>query len=310
MISIIIVSWNVAELLKQCLQSIFTCDFQHVLQVIVFDNNSSDGTVAMVEELFPYIQLIAHHENIGFARGNNQAIRHAKGDFIFLLNPDTRLESDTLTKLFTYLKNHPKVGVVGPKLVYPDGSIQSSRRRFPTIGSLFFESTLLETWFPNSNIVRYYRFADVSDTEITAVDWLVGAALFIRRTAWETVGGLDESFFMYFEEADWCRRCKQADWAIHYLPHATVIHYEGESSKQVITNRIIRFQQSKIRYTEKWFGRKWAWLVQLFLLVTIILEWKIEFMKWFVGHKRPLRFARMKTYGEVLKAGLNKPVRR
>ena len=161
MISIIIVSWNVAELLQQCLQSIFTCDFQHMLQVIVFDNNSSDGTVAMVEELFPYIQLIAHHENIGFARGNNQAIRHAKGDFIFLLNPDTRLESDTLTKLFTYLKNHPKVGVVGPKLVYPDGSIQSSRRRFPTIGSLFFESTLLETWFPNSNIVRYYRFADV-----------------------------------------------------------------------------------------------------------------------------------------------------
>ncbi len=300
-ISIIIVNWNVKDLLRKCLQSLFASEVQGRLEVIVVDSASSDGSAEMVKQEFPRVALIASDENLGFARGNNVGAAEATGDAFFLLNPDTRLEPDTLATLQNYLQSHPTVGAVAPQLLWPDGSTQSSRRRFPTIGTLFWESTLLHQWFPHNKFARYYHFDDIPPTESARVDWAVGAALFIRREVWEQVGGLDETLFMYFEETDWQRRVAESDWEIHYLPTAKVTHYEGQSSGQVFAARTIRFQRSKIRYTQKCFGRWWAALLRVFLWLTFAFQLGEETVKWVVGHKRPLRRERMSAYLEVLK---------
>lgn len=300
-ISIVIVNWNVKDLLRECLRSVFSSKIEDEPEVVVVDNASSDESAAMVRSEFPQVNLIAAPENLGFAKGNNVGVAAAKGDFIFLLNPDTRLEPDTLVKLRDYLAANPEVGVVAPQLLWPDGSPQSSRRQFPTIGSLFWESTLLEQWFPQNKIAQRYKFAGVPPTQSGPVDWAVGAALFLRREVWESVGPLDESLFMYFEETDWCRRCTQAGWPVQYLSDAGVTHYEGQSSGQVVSARTLRFQRSKIRYTQKWFGSMWAAAIKLFLRLTFGFQLAEETAKWLLGHKRPLRRERMAAYSDLLK---------
>ena len=303
-VSVIVVSWNVKDLLRQCLRSVYASRFEGEIDLIVVDNASHDGSAEMVRAEFPQARLIASPTNLGYAGGNNAGMAAATGDFLFVLNPDATLFEDAISQLVAYLKDHPLVGAVGPQLLWPDGSVQSSRRRFPTTGSLFWESTLLEQWFPHNRISRYYKFSDQDDGDAQPVDWLVGAALMIRREVWQAVGPIDEEYFMYFEEADWCRRCVQAGWAIHYVPQAKVTHYEGQSSQQVVAARTIRFQRSKIRYAEKWFGPFWAWLVRLFLLLTFGFQWLEESLKWLIGHKRPLRRERMTAYWQVLRSGL------
>ena len=301
-ISIVIVNWNVKDLLRDCLQSIFGSDIDAPPEVIVVDNASADGSAAMVRAEFPQVTLIASDENLGFAGGSNLGVSRATGDFIFLLNPDTRLHPDTLRLLRDYLSAHPAVGVVAPQLLWSDGSIQSSRRRFPTPATMLWESTLLEQWFPHNRTAARYRFEDIPPAEPLTVDWAVGAALFLRREVWAQVGGLDESFFMYFEETDWCRRVADAGWQIHYLPAAKVVHFEGQSSGQVVSARAIRFNRSKIRYAEKWFGRRQAWAIRQFLRLTTAIQWATESAKWLLGHKRPLRRERMSAYAALMRA--------
>ncbi|HEY84557.1 MAG TPA: glycosyltransferase family 2 protein [Chloroflexi bacterium] len=300
-LSVIIVNWNVKDLLRQCLQSVIASEIQGEVEIIVVDSASGDGSAAMVRQEFPRIKLIASDENLGYAKGNNIGAAQASGDYLFLLNPDTRLEADTLATLNAYLQAHPGVGALAPQLLWPDGSTQSSRRRFPTLATLFWESTLLHQWFPRNKFARAYHCDDISPAKTTRVDWAVGAALFIRRKAWEQVGGLDETLFMYFEETDWQRRAAKAGWEVHYLPAAQVTHYEGQSSGQVFAARTIRFQRSKIRYTKKYFGKGWALTLRFFLWLTFAFQWGEETVKWVVGHKRLLRRERMSAYLEVLK---------
>ena len=300
-ISVVIVNWNVKDLLRQCLQSVIASEIQADVEIIVVDSASGDGSAAMVRQEFPQIKLIASDENLGYAKGNNIGAAQASGDYLFLLNPDTRLQANTLAALLAYLQAHPGVGVVAPQLLWPDGSVQSSRRRFPTVGTLFWESTLLQQWFPRNKVACAYLCDDSSPTQTTPVDWAVGAALFIRREVWRQVGGLDESFFMYFEETDWQYRVTQKGWKIHYLPAAKVTHYEGQSSGQVFAARTIRFQRSKIRYAQKWFGAGWAGTLRVFLWLTFAFQWGEESLKWLAGHKRLLRKKRMDAYKDVLK---------
>jgi GT2 family glycosyltransferase len=146
--------------------------------------------------------------------------------------------------------------------------------------------------------------SDTPDDTIQPVDWVVGACLLVRRDAYEQAGGLDEGFFMYSEEMDWCRRIKDAGWEIVYLPTATVIHHEGKSSEQVVAERHIRFQSSKVRYFRKHHGPAQGGIVRWFLLLTYGYQWLREGAKWLVGHKRPLRAERVRAYGQVLRSGL------
>ncbi len=304
-ISIFIVSWNVRELLLACLAALpEAVGDAYSYEVIVVDNASKDGTVAAIREQFPDVRVIANEDNRGFTGGNNQALAAARGRYLFLLNPDTAPQPDSIARLTRYLDSHPDVGMVGPRLWYGDGSPQPNRRRFPTLMTLFTESTIIQQYFPGLRLFQRYIMADRPDDEEQEVDWLVGAALMARRAVYEQIGGLDEGFFMYSEELDWCKRAKDAGWRIAYEPAAEIIHYEGKSSEQAVARRDIFFFSSRVRYAQKYFGRTWAELLRWWLLATFGFQWLREGAKWLVGHKRALRAQRMAAYEQVLRSGL------
>jgi GT2 family glycosyltransferase len=314
-LSFIIVSWNVRDLLRRCLASIRqqTTDYrqqQNVLsrylssEIIVVDNASTDGTVEMLRTDFPSVQVVANSENVGFTRGNNQALAVAQGRYLFLLNPDTELRPGALRALIDYLGAHPCVGMVGPQLFYANGSPQSSRRRFPTLATAFLESTKLQQWFPRNRILSHYYMLDTRDDATQEVDWINGSAMFVRREVYEQIGGFDEAFFMYSEELDWCYRAKQAGWQIVYLPAAQVTHYEAKSSEQAAAARDIHFNTSKVRYFLKYHGGLAAAVLRAFLLAMFAYQLAEEGFKWLLGHKRALRAARMRAYWQVLQNGL------
>jgi N-acetylglucosaminyl-diphospho-decaprenol L-rhamnosyltransferase len=356
-LSIIIVSWNVRELLRACLQSVLSSQLSALspesvvpaklktencelaTELIVIDNASSDGSAAMVAAEFPAVRLIANTENFGFTRGNNQGLAVARGRHVFFLNPDTEVVGDALATMVAYLDAHPEVGALGPELRYGDGSLQSSRRRFPTFATALFESTPLAWHWPANPWARRYRMEDQGtgirrqasgirgqEPEVTPtvrraggqnevaadwltpigqdVDWVVGAALAVRREVLARVGGFDEGYFMYSEELDLCRRIKEAGWQIVYLPTAQIIHYEGKSSEQVISARHIRFQTSKVRYFRKFHGPFQAEALRVFILASFAVEWLIEASKWLLGSQQPLRRERMVAYGQLLRSGL------
>ena len=306
-LSVVIVNWNVRELLRRCLRSVLASQRLSGLaaEVIVVDNASSDGSTEMVKEEFPEVRLIANEENLGFTKANNQGILASEGRYILLLNPDTEVIGDALGAMVEYMDAHPDVGALGPMLLNPDGSVQSSRRRFPTLATAFLESTVFQWELSRDNRVlrRYYVF-DRPNDEVQEVDWVTGACILMRRRAIEEVGLLDEDFFMYSEELDWCRRAKERGWKVIYLPEAKVVHYGGKSSEQVVPFRHIQFQRSKIIYFRKHYGLWPAALLHVFLLGMYFYELVMEALKWLVGHKRPLRAARVRAYWQVLRSGL------
>lgn len=302
-LSIIIVNWNVRELLRACLLSIQPRRATVDLEVIVVDSHSTDGSVEMVRQDFPWVQLISCQENVGFSRGNNLGIAKANGRYILLLNPDTEVRGNALTVMVNYLETHPTVGAVGPQLLNTDGSLQSSRRRFPTLATAFFESTWLQPIAPQNILNRYYAL-DLPNDQTAQVDWVMGACLLARREVANQVGGLDEGYFMYSEELDWCRRIKQAGWQIAYLPAAQVVHHTGKSSEQAVTARHINFQRAKLRYFHKYHGRFATLLLRLFLLFMYSGQLLLEASKGLVGHKRPLRWQRVQAYWQVIRSGL------
>jgi GT2 family glycosyltransferase len=327
-LAIVIVSWNVRDLLRQCLRaveaSLAGCGGRY--EIVVVDNASSDGTPAMLREEFPRVHLREAGGNLGFAAGNNLALRdlglvsvsqpaHSSSslpcpDMVLLLNPDTEPVGDALPRLVRSLEQHPDAAVVGPQLRYADGRVQSSRRRFPTRLTLFWESTLLERLWPANPWARSYRCTgprDPDDTTWQRVDWLVGAALLVRGAAIARAGGLDERFFLYSEEVEWQYRLRGSgphQQSIIYDPAAVVVHHEGGSSGQVPAVLHIHFQRSKIRLAQMWYGPRIAALLRGFLLLGYLWELLSEGGKHLVGHRRPLRRGRIRAYAELLHSGL------
>lgn len=300
-LSIIIVSWNVRELLAACLAAL-----PRGPQVIVVDNASADDSAEMVRARFPDVVLLANRENRGFTGGNNDGLKLAAGQLILFLNPDTVVDADALPLMVDYLEAHPAVGVVGPQLRYGDGTLQSSRRRFPTLMTALMESAPLAWHWPAAfnPWARRYRMDDQSPGQTQEVDWLVGAALLTRREVLDGAGAFDEGYFMYSEELDWQRHVKQAGWKIVYLPDAVITHYEGKSSEQAVAARHIRFNRSKVRYFEKHHGELAATTLRLALLAMFAVEWLLEAAKYVLGSQRPLRQSRMSAYGELLRTRL------
>jgi len=299
-LSVIVISWNVKKLLHRALASIYASWGESPgLEVIVVDNASSDTSVAMVQEDFPQAYLIINQTNLGYPAGCNQGLAVASGQYLLILNPDTEIIKDALATLVQYMDLHPQVGMVGPMLIYPDGMHQSSRRRFPTLPILFLESTWLEKFTPLKHIKNYY-LQDIPDTITQEVDWVTGAAMLVRRGVWLQIGGLDEGFFMYSEELDWCKRIKNEGWNIMYVPQATIIHHEGKSSEQVAAERHIYFQSSKIRYTRIYHGNVAAILLYHWLRWQYFYQILLESIKWTLGHERELRKKRINAYIKVL----------
>lgn len=321
-VSVVIVNWNVRDLLRRCLASIAGSDDLFVAgaagtaghwtaEIIVVDNASSDGSAAMLAREFPWMQVIANAANAGFTRANNQGLAVSGGRYALFLNPDTELSAGALAAMLAFAEANPSVGILGPQLRYGDGSPQSSRRRFPTLATFFVESTVVQQWWPRNRVLARYYVLDRPDDAISRVDWVVGACMLVRRALLDQIGGFDEGFFMYSEELDLCRRAVQVGWQVVYFPPAVVTHYEGKSSEQVVAARHIRFFSSRVRYVRKYHGAAAAALVRSFLLLTFVWQWAVEAAKWLAGlaipaqrGQRSMRRERMAAYRAVLRSGL------
>jgi len=258
----------------------------------------------MLRERFPDVQLIRNDTNPGFSTACNQGMQASDSRLVLFLNPDTEVRPGALAAMAQSMARDKRLAVLGPQLFYPDGTSQSSRRRFPTFATALLESTPLEQWFPENRWARRYRMADVPDDKDQSVDWLVGACLLIRRDALESIGGFDEEFFMYSEEMDLCRRLRSAGWEVSYTSSAQVIHHEGQSSGQIGPDRDIRFNTSKVRYFRKHHGFSVAELIRVCLLGLFTARLIEEAAKWALGHRRDLRAARVRSYSAVLRSGL------
>jgi len=296
-LSVVLVNWNTRGLLRQCLQSVYSSAGQDAdMEVLVVDNGSSDGSAEMVRSDFPRATLMQSAENLGFARANNLGIRESSGDYLLLLNSDTEVVGDAIPRLLAFADRNPGVGMVGPMLLNPDGTVQSSRRRFPTVATAFLESTILERWFPQSPTLQRFYVLDRGDDETQQVDWLVGAALLARREAVAQAGPLDEGYFMYSEELDWGRAFARAGWKVVYLPEAKVVHFGGQSSDQDLLRRHLRFQYSKGRYFQKHHGPLPAQLIRVAILLNYLAQLAEESAKFvLVRRNHPVRRRRIGT---------------
>ncbi len=260
-LSVVIVSWNVRELLASCLRSLFADLTRAEIEadVWVVDNASSDGTPAMVREAFPAVNLIANDENLGFAVANNQAleamIRHSqrapRHPFVWLLNPDTEVRPGATATLVDALASRPQAAVAGAKLLYPDGSFQHSAFHFPGLLQLAFELfPLPDRLYETPLNGRYPRQRYEAETPF-CIDHPLGAAMMVRTEAIAQIGLLDEAFWMYCEEIDWCWRMRKAGWRALCVPSAKVVHHVGKSSEQVRTKTLVALWRSRLRLFEK-----------------------------------------------------------
>jgi len=229
-ISVVVVNWNTRELLRRCLGSIYATVPPISFDVIVVDNASEDGSADMVAEQFPAAELIRSESNVGFSAGNNLGLRRASGRYVMLLNPDAELLPGAVREMVQFADAHPRVAVVGPKLLNADGSLQKNGRTFTSLWREVLGLTkLYRIW------ARFNRKADWGreDFDVPAqVDEVSGACMLVRKSVIDEVGLLDERFFMYYEEVDWCRRMKQARWEVHYLPSARIIHHWSAGAKK------------------------------------------------------------------------------
>ena len=279
-VSVVIVTYNVREFLEQALRSVERASAGLTVETWVVDNDSADGSVAMVRERFPDVRVIANEENVGFATANNQAIREAAGRHVLVLNPDTILQEDTLRTLVAFMDARPEAGAVGCRILNPDGTFApESRRGFPTPAVAFYRIAGLSKLFPQSPTFGRYNLTYLPLDEVCEVDALSGSCMMVRKDAVvpgqrargegqgaipgsdpspvprppspQAAGLLDEDFFMYGEDLDWCYRIQQAGWRIYYTPDTQIVHYKGESTKKGDLRYVLLFYGAMLRFVEK-----------------------------------------------------------
>ena len=224
-LSVIIVNWNTKGLLLQCLTSVFRGMSGLEVEVFVVDNGSMDGSGEAVKEGFSKINLIQNEKNLGFAKANNQALSLSKGKYLLLLNPDTQVKEGAVEKLFSFMEGHAEVGMTGVQLINSDGSKQNSIANFPSLATELLNKSLLRWLFP-----KQFPGKERDYSEPVEVDSVIGACMMVRRDALDQVGLLDEDYFLFLEETDWCYRMKRAGWKIYHVPDAEVYHFQGKSA--------------------------------------------------------------------------------
>lgn len=250
-LSIIVVSFNTSKLLQDCLASVFKKTKEIKFEVIVVDNASEDDSVAMVKKTFPQAILIKNKENLGFAQANNQGIKRAKGDYLLLLNSDTKVTQNALKKLVNFARTKKNLGVVGPRLLNRDKTHQPSTAPFLTLPVAF-------VWFLTGD-----RWIYSSPATVRQVDWVMGSALMAKKEAVEEIGLMDKKFFMYVEEVEWCYRFKKAGWEVWFYPPAEIFHLVRASSNK--ERAILWIYQNLIYFYQKHFA-PWQLSVLKFIL--------------------------------------------
>jgi len=256
-LSIIIVNWNTKNLLLQCLEAVDQTAGTVTTEIFVVDNRSADGSGTAVKERFPGVTLIENRVNLGFAKANNQALSLAKGDYLLLLNPDTRAEVGAIERLFYFMKAHPEAGAAGPQLLHPDGTKQNSIANFPSLATELLNKRFLRWLFP-----KEFPGKEKDYREPLEVDSVIGACMMVRREAMEQVGLLDENYFLFLEETDWCYRLKKAGWKIYHVPQAEVYHFQGKGVEMEKKRARIEYYRSRALFFKKNRGRL-HWLILL-----------------------------------------------
>jgi len=253
-ISVVIVGWNARHYLELCLGSLAAAPPCRSMETLVVDNASTDGSAEMIETRFPWVKLIKSSENLGFAKGNNLAIRQSQGRYVALVNPDVIVFPGCLDALTDFLDQNPKVGNVGPRVFNPDMSQQSTCRRFPTLWNNFCSATGLATTFTKSRLLAGEHMFYFPHDRTMVVDVLVGCFSMIRRQTFEVVGLLDEGLFMYGDDVDWCRRCWKAGWEVVFFPGGQAIHDQGKITALYPVRFAVAQQRSVFYYWSKHHG--------------------------------------------------------
>jgi N-acetylglucosaminyl-diphospho-decaprenol L-rhamnosyltransferase len=259
-IAVTVVSYNTRDDLRACLESVRS---EAPGEVVVADNGSTDGSAAMVEDTFPEVRLLVDESNPGFGAAANRAVAATSSPYVLLLNADTRVTPGTLRALAAYLDGHPRAGVAGPRLVNPDGTLQVSC--FPFIGTLrlMLEKTPAARWLARIPLLRDWWLLSYSlHDRPRVVPWVLGAALALRREAFEAIGGFDTSFFMYSEEIDLCWRFEEAGWEVHFTPVATVVHLGGASTGQRRPEMAVRQVASSKLFYRRHYSRPRVWTLE------------------------------------------------
>ena len=255
MVSIIIVSWNAQKYLMQCLASLFSERCDYPLEVIVVDTASSDGSPELVAKDYPQVQLIRNKENLGFAKANNIGIAASTGKYLCLVNSDVKVLPHCLNRLVDYAETHPDVGMVGPRIIGGDGKLQRSCRGFPTLWNMFCRALALDSLFPGAKVFTGYSLFHWPQDTSRDVDVLSGCFWLTRRTALDGVGLLDEAFFMYGEDVDWCKRFWKHGWKLAFVCSAEAIHYGGASSANAPVRFFIERHRADLQYWQKHHSR-------------------------------------------------------
>ncbi len=282
-LGIVIVNWNTRDFLQRCLETVLASQGDFNYRVVVVDNASDDGSIAMVEQLFPQVDRIANSENLGYPRANNIGLRHlgycAAGNvdrsaprYALLLNPDTELPPNALYQMLQFMDSRPDIGVAGPKLVLADGSLDKAcRRGFPTPLVSFYHYSGLAKLFPRHQRFGRYNMTFADEDQELEVDSVVGAYMQVRKEAIAQVGLLDEAFFMYGEDLDWAYRIKQAGYKVWYHPAVTVRHVKRAASKKNPRAQF-EFWRAMLIFYRKHFRRKTILPFHLIILTALIFK--------------------------------------
>lgn len=296
-VSIIIVNWNTRDILRDCLKSVYEQTQDIEFEVIVVDNASADGSAEMVKKNFPRVTLLENSENHGFAAANNQGIAIARGRYVLLLNSDTVILEKAIEKTISFADSHPKAAVVGCRVLNPDMTLQHSCFMFPSILNMLLSATYLYKLFPRNKFFGRERMTWWDRNDVREVDVITGCFMLVRRKVIEQVGLMDERFFMYGEETDWCYRFKKAGWKNIFIPDVKIIHIGGQSSKKIATEMSLQLWGSILQFVNKHRPR-WAYVLAC-LLVWLFCAVRIPF--WFVcflfsRQDRKYNWGRMKIY--------------
>jgi hypothetical protein len=278
-LSIIIVTWNSEGHIVDCLRAIDISGTTRSHGVIIVDNNSRDETVASVKRFFPDVNVVTNRENVGFAAAANQAIRLVKSPYVCLLNPDTAVQAGALDSMAAFLDAHEDVWAVGPALLHTDLRPRTTGVRFPTNWNILMESFFLDRAFPRSRLFGRHKelFEDLAKPR--AVDYLEGACLMVRCEAIERVGELDEGFFLYFEEADWCYRMRRAGGLVYFLPPAKVVHATGMDPGHFDELRLVHYHRSLLFF----YRKHYSIISRLVVRVILSVRSCIRICVWCIG---------------------------
>jgi GT2 family glycosyltransferase len=266
-LSFILVNWNTKAHILEALRSIEDTVHGYRYEIFVVDNGSTDGSSAAIKKTFPEVRLIRNERNLGFARAVNQALIRARGSYFVLLNSDARLREGAIKTLTDFMEKNPDAGVAGGQLMNEDGTRQNSIAPFPTLATELFNKRLLRILFPRRYPGKEREYAAPLD-----VDSLVGACIMVRRRAVEEVGALDEGYFFFMEETDWCLRMKKQGWRVSFVPQARILHRQGASASMAKAEARIEYYRSRYRFFTQWHGRGKTVLLKIGLILRLAAE--------------------------------------